>query len=999
MVNIRVLLSALLSCTLGWAAHADVPVAADVPAHADVPAPGVSASDGSAADGSGADGSEIVAFKIYVTDTGVYRLTHEQLAGAGATGDFASTRLALVNRGREVPVWIEDGGDGRFGPGDHLEFVGEHLAGAHSYFDDYARFNVYRLSTGSTGGARMRPLTLAPEAGNEEDAPLLRHGTLAGHRHLEEDSLMVRFTGKSDQANAPELWFWTRLNHSDKAPFEIELDLRDRLLSRADHQPSLASAGAEPAASAVGENSPQQPGPVSLRVHLRGWSTTVRRPADRERLPDHLVKVWLNKTLLATAAWAGQDEHLIEVPAVPTEALNPMRNVLHVRVPKRFLEPGKPLIDAVLLNWIEVDFPHGGHLSTPTASAPEDQLRQHRLSLRGGAGTVVALGAPDASSLTVYDDDGGRFETQLEPNDTDKGTTDKGASDEARRPAAMAQVPAYRPEGQAHVVLDHDLRIPSGVAPDHPSHLRAQDQQADYLLVTVAALRDAVAPLAAFHREKGLRVAVVDVEDIYDEFNDSVTHPKAIRDFVHHAYHAWQKPSPRFVLMVGDASWDVRGQQPNDANYADWVFRRGLNRRDFLKNKSTAYEGDQDRNLVPTWRFESMQGHAASDNYFVSVDGDDFLPDLAIGRFPIATSQEATDIVTKTLEYAREGGVGPWRRRMLWITNEHESFKRRSDRVALAMSTRGFDGEKVYPSSEETDNVEHQKRLRKAFDAGQVLVHFYGHGGRYIWRTGPPDYRKNHDLFTLDDLETLEPNAKLPLVLSMSCYSAPFDHPTADSIGEKFLRLPGRGAIAVFAASWRNSPSMRFSKNLLEALLARKTIGEAILDTKQQSKSRLLIETYNLLGDPAIELALPRLPVAVDASVSEQGWHADVVVDPEGTLGKPFSGQAVIDWLDADGEILDSQTVSVDAPRFSIRQPQVARTGDTKTADTKTVAEAAAAGAAPTLEAAPATDSGVPVTVRVYVWNEAWQVDGVVGQKVVSPDAAETPRKTARLGS
>ena len=56
-------------------------------------------------------------------------------------------------------------------------------------------------------------------------------------------------------------------------------------------------------------------------------------------------------------------------------------------------------------------------------------------------------------------------------------------------------------------------------------------------------------------------------------------------------------------------------------------------------------------------------------------------------------------------------------------------------------------------------------------------------------------------------LDTLADNDRLPVVLSLTCYSAPFDHPTADSIGEKFLRIPERGAIAVFAASWRNSPS------------------------------------------------------------------------------------------------------------------------------------------------------------------------------------------------
>ena len=50
----------------------------------------------------------------------------------------------------------------------------------------------------------------------------------------------------------------------------------------------------------------------------------------------------------------------------------------------------------------------------------------------------------------------------------------------------------------------------------------------------------------------------------------------------------------------------------------------------------------------------------------------------------------------------------------------------------------------------------------------------------------------------------------------MTCYSAPFDHPSADSIGEKFLRVPGKGAVAVLAASWRNAPYQTMSEDVVE---------------------------------------------------------------------------------------------------------------------------------------------------------------------------------------
>jgi len=196
-------------------------------------------------------------------------------------------------------------------------------------------------------------------------------------------------------------------------------------------------------------------------------------------------------------------------------------------------------------------------------------------------------------------------------------------------------------------------------------------------------------------------------------------------------------------------------------------------------------------------------------------------------------------------------------------------------------------------------------------------VHFIGHGGRYIWRTGPPDLRKNHDLFTLADLDTLTNADRLPMVLSMTCYSAPFDNPTEDSIGEKFLREPGKGAIAVFAASWRNAPSSAYSKSIISELLQPgATIGEAIVRAKKRSYDRTLVEMYNLLGDPAVVLERPRDDARIVRDFDR--WNPGVNVD----LGQAhFNGTVTADWLDAKGDKLSSATYALTDPRFRLGIP------------------------------------------------------------------------------
>lgn len=64
--------------------------------------------------------------KIFLSQPGIYRMTHESLVAAGwpATG-MESARLAMRHGTAPVPIWLEDGGDGRFGPGDAVLFAGD----------------------------------------------------------------------------------------------------------------------------------------------------------------------------------------------------------------------------------------------------------------------------------------------------------------------------------------------------------------------------------------------------------------------------------------------------------------------------------------------------------------------------------------------------------------------------------------------------------------------------------------------------------------------------------------------------------------------------------------------------------------------------------------------------------------------------------------------------------------------------------------------------------
>jgi hypothetical protein len=204
-------------------------------------------------------------FKIAVEEDAAYRVRFEDLAVAGlAAAGLPTASMGLTCAGAPVPIWVEDGGDGAFGPGDHLEFLGRHLAGEVSYLNEDTRYNVYVLRFDETAPARMSGGGSAPTTG----APQV----LRSERHLEQDLLILRLPPPPD-GRRDELWYWAKLTHDQREPFKQSLDLKEL----------------EPAS---GQS-------VDLRLQFRGWSRPGGKADPSES--DHRVDVSLNGAVIAKA--------------------------------------------------------------------------------------------------------------------------------------------------------------------------------------------------------------------------------------------------------------------------------------------------------------------------------------------------------------------------------------------------------------------------------------------------------------------------------------------------------------------------------------------------------------------------------------------------------------------------------------------------------------------------------------------------------------------------
>lgn len=801
-----------------------------------------------------------MAVKLFVRDPGPCRVTFETIGPLGWPAGLPSSSIVLTQRGVEVPIAIEDGGDGRFDPGDALVFVADRLAGEHGYFNEYSAFNVYRLTaTAGASGRRFTPLDAV------EAPPVGLSSPWQRRIRIEQDALLLRYPNQGIADD--DLWYWTKLSPLDPAPFETEVDLADL----------ESGAGA----------------PLRITVELRGWSRPAQKPA--ADFADHRVELLWDGALLAAGEWNGYEQpfHLV-VTDLPAGAASPGRHRVGLRVPNRSAgASGDAFVDVAVLNWIEIVAPVRSRLEAGPARRLEplgwmpDAPRSE-----GGSPRRVTVAA--GSEVDLFSASGAAAHLKAPP-----------AGD---RPFDLPSSDA----SPIWAVSPVDYGRVDGVEVDTPSSLRSTERQADYLVVAHPKLLEVVRPLVEAHRRRGLHVELVDVRDIYDEWNDGILSPRAIRDFVAFAFHSWRRPAPRFLLLVGDASWDGKNDRAFDES-PDWAFRL-TDRAGFIKNGSTPYGNAVARNLLPAWDYGTHEGHAAGDNGFVAVDGEDELPDLAVGRFPVTEPAEVEAIVAKTVAYLDAPPLGEWRSRVLWVTNEERYWQQSSDAIAAQVAARGFGSRKVYPPPEIPPAGQDQAKLRAAFDEGALLVHFVGHGGRYIWRTGPPDLATQRDLFDLKDVEQLAPNRRLPLVMSLTCYSAPFDHPTADSIGEKLLRQPGRGAVGVFAASWRNSPSEVWSRRLVDELLAPGTVGEALMRVKRALRGDDFVRQYNLLGDPALELALPKEKIDIALSRSADGLPRAHVRLPDG-----FAGRIAVEWVDGVGNRITADERAIEAPLLDLQ--------------------------------------------------------------------------------
>ena len=525
--------------------------------------------------------------------------------------------------------------------------------------------------------------------------------------------------------------------------------------------------------------------------------------------PDHHLKFYINDTLIGEGYWDGATAFDQEL-SFDQRLLTSGQNTITIEAPG---DTGAER-EIGYVNWLEVDYWRTYEAAGESLSFDGEGSGQQLFQVTGWASEPVLL-------LDVTD-------PLLPVRLVNAEVVSEGASKTLRFSDEVSGETHYRAATEA------GLQNPEEILLDTPSTLRSPTNSADYIIISHPLFLSSVEPLAELRRSQGLQVKVVDVTDVYDEFNYGIVHPEAIHDFLDYAFHNWN-PRPAYVLLVGDGTFDPR---------------------DFLGTGTPTF--------IPPYLLcvDPIACETAADNRYVTVEGEDIFPDLHLGRLPVNSVAEAQAVVQKLLTYDQSLPPGDWLYRILFVADNADQagdFPALSNAVADHLLSPFYQAQKIYYMQTHFGIPETRQAILDAINEGALLVNYVGHAGITFWAA--------EMLFSVYSLDHLTNGDKLPVMMPMTCTEGYFHDPRFSSLAESLLRLPGHGAVASWSPTgWGVAHGHDYLYTGFYSALFED--GEARLGpATAQGKLNLLngsdlfqdlIDTYILLGDPAMSIKLER---------------------------------------------------------------------------------------------------------------------------------------------
>lgn len=752
-------------------------------------------------------------YKIYLNKKGVYRITYDQLIAAGITP------LSGIQDGK-----LEIYNDGISLPIDIVDTQQDGLFNSGDYFqfigkpatphDQFTRMNIYN---------KTNVYFFSYQADSVNSYKFKNAYTTSNITPLitntiekitwEEDNEHHKLGHASNDER--DYWYWGSAEARNRTPFrDFIYYIRDSI-----------------AYKRVLEKHD-----VKIRIGMHGLSDISCSGGN-----GHDVTVKFNTKVLGNIRWNGQTSAIFEKDFFVAPFTLGGGDTAQIFEDEQKVEINllgdicpNAYTDYVLINFIEFEYwrKNKTYENYFTFISPPGNFQENRYYLYGWQRNNMKVYVPSRGILLV---------NPLIQNDLDKSVYFNDT--------VSVQTEYYC------VADDYFLSIDS-IKQNNSSDLRNITNGADYIIITHENFKPAAERLANYRSNNlsgisNARVKVVETTEIYNEFSFGLMDPKALNSFVKYAFENWEAPAPQYVVLMGDMSFDYRKILPNSKE-----------------------------NFIPSIPYHAIiYGQAPSDNAIATVSGNDLTPDVAIGRLSCETLDEANVLVDKIITYPSDPGK-EWKQNVLLLSSglsaDDENQFKFNDRNILLENTylrpSGIKATKVFRYPNKPEYIPFQGEgpdIRREIDNGAVMLNYYGHGGGLQWDL----------VFTNDDILELNNGNRMPYIVSVTCYTAHFDN--QEIFGEIFNSLPNRGSIAFLGSSgvtlWPTTAN--FNQDMFYDIFVNKeyVIGKAINYAKSNQAYGTMIALLTLLGDPALELALPSTPDFVIKP-------SDITIDPPSPL-------------------------------------------------------------------------------------------------------------------
>ena len=369
------------------------------------------------------------------------------------------------------------------------------------------------------------------------------------------------------------------------------------------------------------------------------------------------------------------------------------------------------------------------------------------------------------------------------------------------------------------------------------------EENGQYLIIAPQACEEILQPLLRWKEKLGYSTHLAILEEIGSNETD-------IKDYLQNTYDNWETP-PEYVILVGDV----------DGSYA-----------------LPSY-------FIPGYLFP----WCVTDHPYTLLDGDDYFPDVLIGRLSVRSEMQLMTIISKIINYERNPYMDiDWMKSALMVgyIDGSNGFSQREVLQGIRDKLLDFEYTKVDTFISPWQFGPTQ--LSNEINNGHSFVCYRGAGHSTYWAGGSLGH-----MLTSNDVLNLNNGFMLPMVTSMTCGGGDFAAVEAPScFGETWLMAGSpttpQGAIGFIGPSERDTKTWFNNVNAMGIYqgITQEGItscGEMLLRGKMElynnfpfghemggaeDSDQFYFHVYNLLGDPGLNIWTD-IPKTVELQISD----------------------------------------------------------------------------------------------------------------------------------